>query len=82
VNVADESDPQRDALDEAIQANAADVHDASGGAILTGWIVIAEWMDKDGERWLSQCRSASTPSWTARGMMHEVLHGEWPEREE
>jgi hypothetical protein len=45
-------------------------------------VVLAEWMDKDGERYLSHCRSASTTAWTARGMMHDVLHGDWSGREE
>jgi hypothetical protein len=76
--MADESDPEREALHEAIQANAGYVQDVSGGAILTGWLVISEWTDKDGERYLGHCRAASTPAWTARGMMHDVLFGEWP----
>ena len=74
--------PERDALHDAIQANARHVQDVSGGAILTSWVVIAEWMDNDGERYLSHCRAPSTTSWTAHGMMHDVLHGEWPGRQE
>lgn len=80
--MADESDPERDAIHEAIQANQGHVKDASGGAILTGWVVVAEWMDKDGDRWLSKCRAATTTAWTADGMMHDGLHRDWPAREE
>lgn len=68
------SDPELDALHDAIAANASPVMEASGGAILTGWVVLAEWMDKDGERYLSSCRAESTSPWAARGMMHDMLH--------
>jgi hypothetical protein len=78
----DNSDPERERIHEAIASNAAHVQDASGGAILTGWIVISEWMDKDGERYLGHCRAASTSAWTARGMMHDVLFGNWPDGSE
>lgn len=70
--MADESDPKRDAVHEAIAANGT-----VENAVLTGWVVVAEWIDVEGERWLSFARSASTPSWTARGMIHEVL-SDWP----
>lgn len=70
----DEPDPERDAIHDAIAANSGHVQDASGGAILTGWVVISEWMDKDGGRYLAHCRAASTTAWTARGMMHDVLY--------
>jgi hypothetical protein len=77
--MADESDPEREAIHEAIQVNAGHVQDASGGAILTGWVVLAEWMDKDGDRYLSHCRAPSTSAWTARGMAHDYIYGEWGE---
>ena len=75
--MADDSDPERDAIHEAIQRNMQRGRDA----VLTGWALVAEWIDHDGERWLSQGRAASTPQWTARGMFHEVLYGEWPDPE-
>ncbi|HEX4018199.1 MAG TPA: hypothetical protein VHX15_15800 [Frankiaceae bacterium] len=60
--MADESDPQRDAVHEAIAANST-----VPSAILTGWVVVAEWMDVDGDRWLSFSRSASTPNLDSQG---------------
>jgi hypothetical protein len=74
--VADGTEPDpRDAIHEAIQANAQRGKDA----ILTGWALVAEWIDHDGDRWLSQANCVSTAHWTARGMHHEVLYGKWPD---
>ena len=39
----------RDFIHEAIQAHAPRGEDA----VLTGWALVCEWMDHDGERWLS-----------------------------
>lgn len=74
----DLSDPSRDAIHEAIQG-----HMPMGKeAVLTGWVIVAEWMDHEGERWLSKGRAASTPAWTANGMHHEAIHGGWPDNDE
>lgn len=72
-----ESDDQRDAIHDALQANAT-VPDA----ILTGWVVVTEWMDHNGARWLSKGHAASKASWEARGMIHEALYGDWPQQDE
>jgi hypothetical protein len=71
----DQPDPAREAIHEAIQQNAP----IGKHAVLTGWAVVAEWMDEDGERWLSRAHAASTTIWSANGMHHEALHGEWPD---
>jgi hypothetical protein len=73
--MADESDPKRDRVHEAIQA----VRSVEDG-LLTGWVVVAEWMDESGERWLSKTHATGTASWAAKGMMHEALFGDWPEQ--
>jgi hypothetical protein len=70
--VSDDSDPAREAIHEAIQAHAP----SGRKAILTGWVMVAEWMDPEGDRWLSRAHAASTTSWAANGMHHEVLHGD------
>jgi hypothetical protein len=69
----------RDAIHDAIQTHAPIAR--AEGAILTGWIVVAEWMAQDGERWLSKAYASATPQWTATGMIYEVLHGEWPKED-
>lgn len=70
-----DSDPGRDAIHDAIQANAR--LGKEDGAILTGWVLVAEWMDPQGERWLSRGHAASTTQWSANGMSHEALYGDW-----
>lgn len=73
----DQSDPVRDAIHDAIQE-----HMPMGReAVLTGWVIVAEWMDHDGERWLTKGSAAATTGWAGNGMHHEALHGEWPDEE-
>lgn len=69
----DDSDGARDAIHEAIQRHAPKGREA----ILTGWVMVTEWVDRDGERWLSRARAAATTSWAANGMHHEALYGDW-----
>ncbi len=76
--VSDAGDPDREAIHKAIQQNMQTGKDA----ILTGWALVAEWIDHEGERWLSKAHAASTTQWAARGMHHEVLHGDWPDPED
>jgi hypothetical protein len=75
--VSADPDP-RDAIHDAIQKHAPRGQDA----ILTGWALVAEWIDHEGERWLSKAHSASTSPWSAGGMHHEALYGRWPDPED
>jgi hypothetical protein len=72
--VSDDGDPYRDALHEAIQKHAP----TGQNAVLTGWALVAEWMDEDGDRWITKTHAAAVTHWTANGMYHEALHGPWP----
>lgn len=47
--------------------------DAPGGGVLVGWVLVAEWMGTDGERWLSRL-AMDLPSWQVRGYLNEALH--------
>lgn len=76
--MSDQPDPRREAVHQAIQAHALRGEDA----LLTGWVLVAEWLDHDGERWLTKAHAASTSSWTARGMHHEAIYGGWPTGDE
>lgn len=76
----DLSDPSREAIHGAIQQHGR--MGTEDGAVLTGWALVAEWMDADGERWLSKAHAPHTSSWTAKGMHHEALYGEWPDGEQ
>lgn len=52
--------------------------DIKPGAVLTGWALVMEWMDSDGERWLSRVHAPSKTPWEVRGMWHEALYADWP----
>jgi hypothetical protein len=62
----------REAIHEVLQT-----HSGVGreGAVLTGWVVITEWADGQ-SRWLARSWAPGTTDWTAKGMIHEVLHGD------
>jgi hypothetical protein len=78
--VGDDSDARRDELHAFLQQQGPPREDEDvpeGAAVLTGWVVVAEWMDEDGTRWLSRGWSASKAKWEADGMIHEVLYGKW-----
>jgi hypothetical protein len=74
----DDSDPRRDEIHAKLQElGPANIEKE---AVLVGWVIVCDWMDEDGERWLSKGHSATIPRWTADGMHHEALYGNWPER--
>lgn len=72
----DDSDPRRDALHAFLQEQGPVTGQA---AVLTGWVVIFEWMGEDGNRWLAKGHSASLTGWAANGFHHEALYAEWGE---
>lgn len=63
----DESDPQRDAVHTLVQEQFGD------GAVLTGWVLVTEWMEPDGARSLGRAYSYSLPEWSAKGMLLTML---------
>lgn len=72
----DRSDPRRDRVHEVLQELGP--QDIEKHAVLVGWALVCDWMDEDGERWLTKCHSASIPTWSAAGMHHDALNGHWP----
>jgi hypothetical protein len=66
-------------IHQALQDYAApDCDDIAGGVILTGWAVVAEWMDHDGQRFLTRMHQPDGTLWQAKGFWHEALNGTWP----
>lgn len=51
-------------------------------ATCTGWVVVAEWMDSEGLKWLTKnsgdAGGETLTCWAMNGMLHEALLGEWP----
>lgn len=66
----------RPILHEAIQRTNATDEDLDG-AVLMGWVVIAEWMAPTGERWLSKVAGNASgegcPEWQTQGYLHNAL---------
>lgn len=79
--MTDDSDPRRDKTREFFQdLGPADPED--NGSILTGWVVVQEWMHPEGRKFLTRGWDHAIPQWHAHGMLHEVLYGDWPDGEE
>jgi hypothetical protein len=74
----------RSRLHEAIAVETPfDSDDEPDAAVVTGWVLVAEWRGTDGNRWLSKVSSDATgdrglPSWTERGLCGEVVNN-WPD---
>lgn len=83
--MADESDDRREAITDLLQQQGPpknddvdiDAPNPEGSAICTGWVLVAEWMDETGERWISKGHAPSKAKWEADGMLHEALYGDW-----
>lgn len=53
------------------------------GSVLVGWVLVAEWSDEEGERWLSRLSGSgggdhSPPRWQVEGYMNHALR-DWAE---
>lgn len=65
-------------------ATAIHDHQPTGtSAVLVGWISVAEFLDANGNRWLTIRSGAAagsehiTTSWQRRGYLSEVLQSDW-----
>lgn len=61
----------REPIDKAIAAHGA----PQPGAVLTGWVLVAEWMMPDDTKHLTRLSSKPITTWGAAGMLHEALYG-------
>lgn len=65
----------RDDIHDAIQKNAPE--DAPD-ALLKGWVMIAEWVTPENERWLSRVsgdpNGNDCATWQIQGYLHNALH--------
>jgi hypothetical protein len=82
--MADTDDSARAHLHQSIQASTQ--HDEEiGGAVLIGWVCVAEWMHPTGDRWLSRLSGSdggdrNAARWQMQGYLHNALN-DWPEGE-
>jgi hypothetical protein len=47
------------------------------GLVLGGWVLMAEWVEPDGQRLLSRLVSDSSSAWQVKGYLHEGLYTDW-----
>ncbi|HYJ33759.1 MAG TPA: hypothetical protein VE326_11115 [Candidatus Binatia bacterium] len=56
-----------DVIAEAIASTAATVDNK--GAYCSGWVLVASWMDSDGDYWLTRLSDDRQPRWQTIGML-------------
>jgi hypothetical protein len=61
----------REPLDEAIAAHGA----PEPGYMLTGWVLVAEWIGPDDTKHLTRLSSKPITTWAVDGMLHDALYG-------
>jgi len=45
---------------------------------LVGWVLMAEWKELDGQKFLTRLVGDATSAWQVKGYLHEGLNTEWP----
>lgn len=84
--MTDDGTEARATITGAIQ-NANPFTDPEGilDGVVTGWVLVTEWMTTDGGKWLSKTSADASgeklPTWQERGYLHDALFGEWPSAE-
>jgi hypothetical protein len=48
------------------------------GLTLGGWVLMAEWIEADGQKLLTRLVSDRSSAWLIKGFLHEGLYTEWP----
>jgi len=74
--VSEEVKAQREAITQSV--NNARPNELES-AICVGWVMVAEWIDNEGSRWLTRLDSSpdhkALPTWTRTGYLHDALFG-------
>ena len=61
-------------VQELLQEHACPLDDEP--LVLTSWVLVSEWMDADGARWLDRLWSPTSTRWLREGMLHAALYGD------
>lgn len=84
--MSDTADPVATRIHAALQDTLAVEDELPESSMLRGWVVVAEWLDPDGNRWLSKkaggANAESIPDWQLNGYLHEALDGGFNEADE
>ena len=54
-------------------AKTNDAADAIEGAVLRNWVVVADWVGVDGQKWLTHTSSENASSWETVGLLQAAL---------
>ena len=49
-------------------------------AMLSGWLLVTEWIDEDGQRWMAHMGDDESPAWTRMGFLKAAMldeEGRW-----
>jgi hypothetical protein len=72
-------DSLADALSEAL------IPETTDERLLVNYVVVAEWVDMEGQRWLTRhdgdASGTRLPEWTAQGLLHNALHENWGDQD-
>jgi hypothetical protein len=44
------------------------------GALCTGWVLVTEWVDLDGQHWTYTAKDSNNPIWRHEGLLQHVLN--------
>lgn len=69
-------------IHDAIQTVGPEPENPGRAALLTKWVLVAEWAVEDGDCWLSRISSADLRSWEREGMLHNALNTDWSSKDE
>jgi hypothetical protein len=47
--------------------------------VLSGWVLMAEWQETDGQKLLTRLVGDRCSAWQIKGFLHEGLYTAWPE---
>lgn len=48
----------------------------SAASIVTNWVLVAEFVDTNGERWLARRESEGVTRWCVEGLLHNALYSD------
>jgi hypothetical protein len=65
--------PEQLAIDQSLGTVAP-----RAGVTLGGWVVMAEWVEPDGQKFLTRLVAQGTSPWQVKGYLHEGLYSRWP----
>ena len=70
------SDSERelhDGITEILSSHKPEMGDED--SVLTGYVLVSEWMDAAGDRWLASTETPTMTGWTRDGILHKRLYG-------